>query len=109
MVVQDIVQAQVGVDQPVSCWVLAQEGEYGFDSPGCLGEQVPHPGVDGPSGQLAGVPGSGPGQVLDVQDWPGEFGRRAESLGVLVERGDHLAEVRDQPPGRPGAAGPGPR
>jgi hypothetical protein len=104
--VHDVVPAQVSVDQPEPCRVPAQEDEHGVDSPGCLGQEPPHCRVDGPPGQLVRVPSSGPGQVPDVQDRPGEPGRRAESPGVLVERGDHPAEVRDQPPGRPGAAGP---
>ena len=63
VVVQHIVQVQVGVDEPVPGPVLAEAGEHGLDSPGCLGEDAPHRRVDGPPGQLAGMPGSGPGQV----------------------------------------------
>jgi hypothetical protein len=34
VVVQDVLQAQVGVDQPVTRWALAKAGEHGFDPSG---------------------------------------------------------------------------
>ena len=37
VVVQDVLQAQVGVDQPVTGRVVAEAGEHGVDPPGRLG------------------------------------------------------------------------
>jgi len=94
------------VDQPVTRRVPAKAGEHGFDSPGRLAEDAPHRRLDGLLGQLGGMPGPGPGQMPDVQGRAGEPRRRAESSGVAVQRADHPAEVRDQPPGRPVSAEP---
>ena len=105
VVVQDVVEVQVGVDQPVSCRVLAEAGQDGLDALGCLAEDAPYGRVEGQPGEPAVVPGSCPGEVADVQGRAGEAGRRPESAGVAVQRSQDAAEVGDQPPG--GAAGAG--
>jgi hypothetical protein len=39
--VQDIGQARVGVDQPVTRGALTEPAELGFDPPGCPGQEAP--------------------------------------------------------------------
>jgi hypothetical protein len=103
-VVQDVVEVQVGVDQPMGGRLPAEGGQDGLDAFGCLAEDMPHGRVRGCRAGRSACQVPAP-----VRCWMFTAGRvkpggRRNPWAWRVQRSQDTAEVGDQPPGRAASA-----